>query len=204
MRPVNRKGRHSWATPECPCQSQSPDLLRSRRRSGWSGRSGVGPGSLLSAGQAGDTTCLCTADGVGNAVCLLQSIRTAFGSCVVAGGTGVLLNNRMTYWHLEADHPNVLAPGKRVRHTMNPVIATRAGRPVIVCGTPGADTQVQTNLQLLTGAVHFGMTPQEAVEAPHPFRRPLGRARERPVHPHRSRANGRCLSIDLMVFRIPE
>ena len=123
---------------------------------------GVGPG----ADQAGDTTCLCTADGAGNAVCLLQSIQTAFGSCVVAGGTGVLLNNRMTYWHLEADHPNVLAPGKRVRHTMNPVIATRAGRPVIVCGTPGADTQVQTNLQLLTGAIHFGMTPQEAVEAP--------------------------------------
>ena len=127
---------------------------------------GVGPGSLLGTDQAGDTTCLCTADGAGNAVCLLQSIQTAFGSCVVAGGTGVLLNNRMTYWHLEADHPNVLAPGKRVRHTMNPVIATRAGRPVIVCGTPGADTQVQTNLQLLTGAIHFGMTPQEAVEAP--------------------------------------
>ena len=127
---------------------------------------GVGPGSLLGADQAGDTTCLCTADGEGNAVCLLQSIQTAFGSCVVAAGTGVLLNNRMTYWHLEADHPNVLAPGKRVRHTMNPVIVTRAGRPVIVCGTPGADTQVQTNLQLLTGAIHFGMTPQEAVEAP--------------------------------------
>ena len=126
----------------------------------------VDPGSPLGADQAGDTTCLCTADGEGNAVCLLQSIQTAFGSCVVAGGTGILLNNRMTYWHLEADHPNVLAPGKRVRHTMNPVIVTRAGGPVIVCGTPGADTQVQTNLQLLTGAIHFGMTPQEAVEAP--------------------------------------
>ena len=124
------------------------------------------PASLLGADQPGDTTCLCTADGAGNAVCLLQSIQTAFGSCVIAGGTGVLLNNRMTYWHLKADHPNVLAPGKRVRHTMNPVIATRAGRPVIVCGTPGADTQVQTNLQLLTNAIHFGMTPQEAVEAP--------------------------------------
>ena len=127
---------------------------------------GVGPGVPLGADQSGDTTCLCTADGAGNAVCLLQSIQTAFGSCVIAGGTGVLLNNRMTYWHLEPGHPNVLAPGKRVRHTMNPVIATRAGRPVIVCGTPGADTQVQTNLQLLTNAIHFGMTPQEAVEAP--------------------------------------
>jgi len=57
-------------------------------------------------------------------------------------------------------------PGKRVRHTMNPVIAARDNEPVIICGTPGADTQVQTNLQLLTHAIHFGMTPQEAVEAP--------------------------------------
>ena len=127
---------------------------------------GVGPGDPFRTDQPGDTTCLCTADGAGNAVCLLQSIQTAFGSCVVAGDTGILLNNRMTYWHLEPGHPNVLAPGKRVRHTMNPVIVTRSGHPVIVCGTPGADTQVQTNLQLLTNAIHFGMTPQEAVEAP--------------------------------------
>ena len=127
---------------------------------------GVGPGAPLRADQPGDTTCLCTADGAGNAVCLLQSIQTAFGSCLIPRNTGILLNNRMTFWHLEPGHPNALAPGKRVRHTMNPVIVTRAGRPVIVCGTPGADTQVQTNLQLLTSAIHFGMTPQEAVEAP--------------------------------------
>jgi gamma-glutamyltranspeptidase/glutathione hydrolase len=96
----------------------------------------------------------------------LQSIQGGCGSSLIAGRTGILLNNRMTYWHLEEGHPNDLAPGKRVRHTMNPVIATRDGEPVIVCGTPGADTQVQTNLQLLTHAIHFGMTPQEAVEAP--------------------------------------
>ncbi len=72
----------------------------------------------------------------------------------------------MTYWHLEENHPNCLRPGKRVRHTMNPVIVTRNNKPVLVCGTPGADTQVQTNLQLITHILDFGMTPQEAVEAP--------------------------------------
>ena len=113
-----------------------------------------------------DTTCFTTADREGNVVCMLQSLQSGFGSCLIAGETGILLNNRMTYWHLEEDHPNCLMPGKRVRHTMNPVIALRDGRPAIVCGTPGADTQVQTNLQLLTHAIHFGMTPQEAVEAP--------------------------------------
>ena len=97
-----------------------------------------------------DTTCFCTADQAGNLVCILQSIQSGFGSSLVAGDTGVLLNNRMTYWHLEEGHPNCLMPGKRVRHTMNPVIVTKDGQPFIACGTPGADTQVQTNLQLVT------------------------------------------------------
>ena len=113
-----------------------------------------------------DTTCFCTADRAGNLVCILQSIQSSFGSNLIAGDTGILLNNRMTYWHLEEGHPNCLMPGKRVRHTMNPVIVTKEGRPLLTCGTPGADTQVQTNLQLLTNMLDFGMTPQEAVAAP--------------------------------------
>jgi len=113
-----------------------------------------------------DTTCFCTADRAGNLVCILQSIQSGFGSSLIAGDTGILLNNRMTYWHLEEGHPNCLMPGKRVRHTMNPVIVTKGGRPVLTCGTPGADTQVQTNLQLVTHMLDFGMTPQEAVAAP--------------------------------------
>ncbi len=116
--------------------------------------------------QYGDTTCFCVGDGQGNAVCMLQSLQSGFGSSLIAGDTGVLLNNRMTYWHLDADHPNCLMPGKRVRHTMNPVIITKGNRPFLICGTPGADTQVQTNLQLITHIIDFGMTPQEAVEAP--------------------------------------
>ncbi|MDE3000738.1 MAG: gamma-glutamyltransferase [Gemmatimonadota bacterium] len=113
-----------------------------------------------------DTTCFCTADRWGNAVCVLQSIQSGFGAGLIAGTTGILLNNRMTYWHLDENHPNCLMPGKRVRHTMNPVIVTRDNKAVLVCGTPGADTQVQTNLQLITHVLDFGMTPQEAVEAP--------------------------------------
>ncbi len=113
-----------------------------------------------------DTTCFCTADQAGNLVCVLQSIQSGFGSGLIAGNTGILLNNRMTYWHLEQDHPNCLIPGKRVRHTMNPVIITKDGKPVLTCGTPGADTQVQTNLQLVTHVLDFNMTPQEAVSAP--------------------------------------
>lgn len=118
-----------------------------------------------------DTTCFCVVDQWGNAVSMLQSLQTAFGSSIIAGNTGVLLNNRMTYWHLDPNHIDVLEPGKRVRHTMNPVMVFRqtgdGGRKLaLVCGTPGADTQVQTNFQVITHVLDFGMNVAEAVEAP--------------------------------------
>ena len=127
-----------------------------------------------------DTTCFVVADRAGNAVCQLQSIQSAWGSSLVAGNTGILLNNRMTYWHLDPDHVDCLQPGKRVRHTMNPVMVFRRGgdgtngssdgtsarRLAYVLGTPGADCQVQSNMQIITNLIDHGMTVQEAVEAP--------------------------------------
>ena len=123
--------------------------------------------------EKGNTTCFAVVDRWGNAVCQLQSLQDLFGSALVAGDTGILLNNRMTYWHLDPDHIDCLQPGKRVRHTMNPVMAFRApvdgsdeAQLILVCGTPGADTQVQTNLQVITHVLDFGMMVSEAVEAP--------------------------------------
>ncbi len=113
----------------------------------------------------GDTTYFCVVDGQGNAVSHIQSLGGHFGSGIVAGDTGVLLNDRMTQWHLDPDHPNALMPGKRVRHTMNPPMAFKDGKLFLVWGTPGGDTQVQTNMQVLSHVVDFGMTVQEAVEA---------------------------------------
>ena len=46
---------------------------------------------------------------------------------MTAGDTGILLNNRMSPWHLEPGHPNRLQPGKRVRHTMNPPMVFKDG-----------------------------------------------------------------------------
>ena len=115
---------------------------------------------------AGDTTYFCTADGDGNAVSGVQSINSGFGSGVIAGDTGILLNNRMTYWHLEPGHPNRLRPGRRVRHTMNPPIVLKDGALWCVFGTPGGDHQVQINLQVLTAMADFGLDPQQAAEMP--------------------------------------
>jgi len=115
---------------------------------------------------AGNTTYFCTADGDGNAVSGIQSINSAWGSGVTAGDTGILLNNRMAYWHLDPAHPNYLRPGRRVRHTMNPPLVLKDGKLWAVFGTPGADNQVQINFQIATAMLDFGLDPQQAAEMP--------------------------------------
>ncbi|HEY3909572.1 MAG TPA: gamma-glutamyltransferase [Stellaceae bacterium] len=124
------------------------------------------PTRIAQQATAGDTTYFCTADDEGNAVSGVQSINSGFGAGVIAGDTGILLNNRMAYWHLEPGHPNRLVPGRRVRHTMNPPIVLKDGALWSVFGTPGADNQVQINLQVLTAMVDFGLDPQQAAEMP--------------------------------------
>ena len=111
------------------------------------------------ADAAGNTTYFCTADGDGNAVSGIQSINSAWGSGVTAGDTGILLNNRMAYWHLDPAHPNYLRPGRRVRHTMNPPLVLKDGKLWGVFGTPGADNQVQINFQIADGDDRFRARP---------------------------------------------
>ena len=114
----------------------------------------------------GDTTYFAVIDAEGNAVSGIQSLNSGFGSGVTAGDTGVLLNNRMAYWHLAPGHANRLAPGKRVRHTMNAPMVFKDDRLWAVEGTPGADNQVQVNLQVLTAMMDLGADPQCALESP--------------------------------------
>jgi gamma-glutamyltranspeptidase len=128
--------------------------LRKPNRQSQSGRAG------------GDTVYLCAVDSDGNAVSLIQSIYFDFGSGVVAGDTGVLMQNRGSSFLLEPGHPNSLAPGKRPFHTLIPAMALHGGRPFLVYGTMGGDGQPQTQAALLTRVVDFGYDVQEAIEAP--------------------------------------
>ena len=121
---------------------------------------------LAVAAQAADTTYFCVIDADGNAVSGIQSLNSAYGSGVTAGDTGVVMNNRMAYWHLAPGHANRLAPGKRVRHTMNAPMVFQGGRLWGVLGTPGADNQVQVNAQVLTAMLDHGADPQTALELP--------------------------------------
>jgi gamma-glutamyltranspeptidase len=129
-------------------------------------RTGAAPAPPFSAAAGSDTTYYCVVDADGTAVSAIQSLNSAFGSGVTAGDTGILLNNRMAYWHLEDGHPNQLAPGKRVRHTMNAPVVMKDGKPWCVFGTPGADNQVQVNFQVLVGMIEHGYDPQQALEMP--------------------------------------
>ncbi len=113
-----------------------------------------------------DTIYLTVVDADGNAVVLIQSLYEAFGSCVMVPTTGMVLHNRGRGFTLEASHPNVLAPNKRPYHTLHPAMILKDDRPAILLGTPGADGQTQTNIQLAVDLIDFKADPQQANEAP--------------------------------------
>jgi gamma-glutamyltranspeptidase/glutathione hydrolase len=117
------------------------------------------------AGSA-DTVFFGAVDGEGRCVAVLQSIYYDWGSGVVVGDTGILWHNRGASFSLDPRNPNVIAPGKRPFHTLNPGIALRQGRPHIVYGTQGADGQPQTLCTVLTGIIDYGMDPLAALTQP--------------------------------------
>jgi gamma-glutamyltranspeptidase/glutathione hydrolase len=114
----------------------------------------------------GDTVACVTADAAGNAVSLIQSLYHEWGSGVVAGETGVVLQNRGAFFSLDPAHPNVLAPGKRPFHTLTPFMWLRDGQPALIAGTMGGEGQPQTLAALTTRVLDFGFGVQAAIEAP--------------------------------------
>jgi oxamate amidohydrolase len=114
----------------------------------------------------GDTIAIVTADASGNAVCVIQSLYHEFGAAIVAGDTGVLLQNRGCFFSLDPAHPNCLAPRKRTAHTLIPSMYLVGGHPRFVYGTMGGEGQPQTQAALVTRLVDRGLAPQPAVDAP--------------------------------------
>lgn len=110
-----------------------------------------------------DTTYLCVVDEARNVVSYIHSLYE--GNGVVAGETGILLNNRMRCFSLEPG-PNQLAPRKRPIHTLNSWIVADDQGPRIVGGTPGSFWQVQTNLQVINNLIDRELPLQAALDAP--------------------------------------
>ena len=119
----------------------------------------------------GDTTYLAVVDRDGNCVSLIHSLSgVEFGSGVVAGNTGIVLNSRLGRgFSIDPNSPNALLPGKRTMHTLNTYLIFSGDQPCYVGGTPGGDQQPQWNLQVIVNLLDFNLNVQEAAEHPRWF-----------------------------------
>ncbi len=124
------------------------------------------PGAAARRSPDGDTCYFSVVDGDGLAVSVIQSIYHDFGSAEIGGDTGIVLQNRGSFFALEDDHPNRLEPGKRTFHTLIPAMLFRGDEPYLVYGTMGGEGQPQTHAALVTRLVDFGYDVQQAIEAP--------------------------------------
>lgn len=123
----------------------------------------VEPGRLPA---GADTIYLTVADERGMMVSLIQSNYRGMGSGMVPPGLGFMLQNRGEQFALTHDHPNALAPNKRPFHTIIPAFVTRDSKPWLSFGVMGGAMQPQGHAQILINLIDFGMTLQQAGDAP--------------------------------------
>lgn len=112
------------------------------------------------------TTHLTVADAEGNVVSTTQTINSLFGARYMVPGTGMIPNNYMYLFEPKPGSANSVAPGKRVTSSMSPVIVLRDGYPVWTVGLPGGMRIFPSVFQALVNLIDFGMSIQEAAEAP--------------------------------------
>src|SRR6185437_11962824 len=112
------------------------------------------------------TSCLLVADAEGNAICMVQSVFSVFGSAFRDPGTGILFNNRMSGFTHKPGGINTVAPGKRPAHTLCPVMVQRDGTLRYVLASPGGLSQTVTNPQVIGRLSDEGVDVAAAVEAP--------------------------------------
>ncbi len=125
--------------------------------------------------ESEETTHFSIVDGRRNAVAVTYTLEAGYGSKIIAPGTGFLLNNEMgdfnagpgltTEEGLIGTAPNLARPGKRMLSSMSPTIVAKDGKLVMVTGSPGGRTIINTVLLTILNVLDFGMNAQEAVDA---------------------------------------
>ncbi len=133
-------------------------------------------GEIKLADEKEHTTHYSILDASGLAVSTTTTLEDSFGSKVVVRGAGFLLNNQMTDFNPRpgvttrtgqiGTEANLIAPGKRMLSSMTPTIVVKDGRAVLITGSPGGRTIINTTLNVLLNVIDFEMPLRQAVDAP--------------------------------------
>ncbi len=136
----------------------------------------VKPGLHITVHENNDTTHVAIVDAQGNAVSMTYTINDWFGAGVIAGNTGFFLNDEMDDFTSKPGVPNMyglvqnerndIQPGKRPLSSMAPTIVLREGKLAMVTGSPGGSRIPTITLETILNVFDFGMSAQEAVDAP--------------------------------------
>jgi gamma-glutamyltranspeptidase/glutathione hydrolase len=136
----------------------------------------LGADIVTPAQESEETTHFSVVDGQGMAVSNTYTLEAGFGSGVVVGGTGIILNNEMGDFNKKPGETNttgdigtpanLIAPGKRMLSSMAPAIVTRDGELLLVTGSPGGRTIPNTVLDVILGVTLFKRDVRSAVSAP--------------------------------------
>jgi gamma-glutamyltranspeptidase/glutathione hydrolase len=176
--------------------------------------------------ESDNTTHISVVDADGLAVSQTYTLEESYGSRVVVRGAGFILNNEMMDFNpvpgvtndkgMIGTPPNVVAPGKRMLSSMTPTIIAKNGKPLLVTGSPGGRTIINTVLCITTNVIDHDMPVQQAVDFPRlhhqwmPDEVSLEKARERsslvealkkmghnmPTNPNRGQGDGHSIWID--------
>jgi gamma-glutamyltranspeptidase / glutathione hydrolase len=127
-------------------------------------------------GESDNTTHFSVVDGDGMAVANTYTLERSYGSRIVVKGAGFILNNEMMDFNwfpgvtsrdgTIGTQPNQIAPRKRMLSSQTPTIVAKDGKVVLVTGSPGSRTIINTALQIVLNVVDFGMDARQAVDAP--------------------------------------
>jgi gamma-glutamyltranspeptidase / glutathione hydrolase len=141
----------------------SPQAVDTRIKRIRSGEIVHGPSS---ANPSPHTANVIAADAAGNLVSLTATQGWMYGSHLVVGELGLVLNHGMSRFDYATGHPNSPMAGKRMQHNMAPTIAIKNGRPAFAFGLPGGPKIVSATAQLVLDTITFGASPAEAIAAP--------------------------------------
>ncbi len=135
----------------------------------------IRPGKLAPY-ESNQTTHYSVVDKDGNAVAVTYTLNTTFGTGIVAGESGILLNNQMDDFSAKPGVPNVyglvggdanaVGPNKRPLSSMSPTIVVKDGKTWLVTGSPGGSRIITTVLQMVVNSIDYGLNVAEATNAP--------------------------------------